>query len=349
MPSLFDPLKVGDLTLPNRILMAPLTRSRAGTSRVPNELMAQYYRQRASAGLIVSEATSVTPMGVGYAATPGIWSEEQVAGWKLTTRAVHEAAGRIFLQLWHVGRISDPVFLDGKPPVAPSAIAASGNVSLLRPERPFPVPRALALEEIPGVIEAYRCGARNAQAAGFDGVEIHGANGYLLDQFLQDRVNHRTDGYGGSIANRARLMLEVADAVISVWGAHRVGMHLAPRGDAHSMGDSDPAALFGHVARELGRRQLAFLCVREHLGPGRLGPDLKAAFSGAYIANEAFTFESGSQVVAAGEADAVAFGKLFLANPDLPRRLQLGAALNAPDVAGFYAGAANGYTDYPSM
>jgi 2,4-dienoyl-CoA reductase-like NADH-dependent reductase (Old Yellow Enzyme family) len=349
MTSLFDPLKVGDLTLPNRILMAPLTRSRAGTQRVPNELMAQYYRQRAGAGLIVSEATSVTPMGVGYADTPGIWSEAQVAGWKLSTRAVHEAGGRIFLQLWHVGRISDPVFLDGKPPVAPSPIAASGNVSLLRPERPFPVPRALALEEIPGVIEAYRCGARNAQAAGFDGVEIHGANGYLLDQFLQDRVNHRTDGYGGSIANRARLMLEVADAVISVWGANRVGMHLAPRGDAHSMGDSDPAALFGHVARELGRRQLALLCVREHLGPGRLGPDLKAAFSGAYIANEAFTFESGSQVVAAGEADAVAFGKLFLANPDLPRRLQLGAALNAPDVARFYTGGPQGYTDYPSM
>ncbi|HEY6453849.1 MAG TPA: alkene reductase [Steroidobacteraceae bacterium] len=349
MTSLFDPLKVGDLTLPNRILMAPLTRSRAGTSRVPNELMAQYYRQRAGAGLIVSEATSVTPMGVGYAGTPGVWSEAQVAGWKLTTQAVHEAGGRIFLQLWHVGRISHPSFLDGKQPVAPSAIAPQGNVSVLRPETPFTVPRALALEEIPGVIEAYRRGARNAQAAGFDGVEIHGANGYLLDQFLQDRANHRTDGYGGGIANRARLMLEVTDAVISVWGAGRVGLHLAPRGDSNSMGDSDPAAVFGHLARELRKRQLAFLCVREHTGAGRLGPALKQAYGGVFIANERFTCESAAQAVAAGEADAVAFGKLFIANPDLPRRMQLAAPLTEPDVSGFYAGGARGYTDYPSL
>jgi 2,4-dienoyl-CoA reductase-like NADH-dependent reductase (Old Yellow Enzyme family) len=349
MPSLFDPLQVGDLLLPNRIFMAPLTRSRAGSSRMPNALMAQYYRQRASAGLIVSEATSVSAMGVGYADTPGIWSAEQVAGWQLTTRAVHEAGGRIFLQLWHVGRISHPYFLDGRLPVAPSAIAPQGNVSLLRPERPFVVPRALGREEIPGIIEDYRQGARNAQVAGFDGVEIHGANGYLLDQFLQDRANQRTDDYGGSIANRARLMLEVADAVISVWGASRVGMHLAPRGDAHTMGDSDPAALFGHVARELGNRKLAFLCVREYLGPGRLGPALKAAFRGAYIANERFTFDTATQLLAAGEADAVAFGKLFLANPDLPRRLQLGAPLNEPDIPGFYAGGAKGYTDYPAL
>lgn len=349
MPSLFDPLQVGDLTLPNRILMAPLTRSRAGASRVPNELMALYYRQRASAGLIVSEATSVAAMGVGYADTPGIWSDEQVAGWKLVTRAVHQAGGRIFLQLWHVGRISHPYFLDGRVPVAPSAIAPLGNVSLLRPERAFVVPRALDLVEIPGVVEDYRQGACNAQAAGFDGVEIHGANGYLLDQFLQDRSNQRTDEYGGSIANRARLMLEVADAVISVWGPGRVGLHLAPRGDAHTMGDSDPGALFGHVARELGSRKLAFLCVREHPGPDRLGPALRAAFGGAYIANERFTFDSASQLLAAGEADGVAFGKLFLANPDLPRRMQLGAALNEPDVPSFYAGGAKGYTDYPAL
>jgi 2,4-dienoyl-CoA reductase-like NADH-dependent reductase (Old Yellow Enzyme family) len=349
VPSLFDPLKLGDITLPNRIVMAPLTRSRAGAGRVPNELMALYYRQRAGAGLILSEATSVTPMGVGYADTPGIWSEEQVAGWKLTTRAVHEAGGRIFLQLWHVGRISHPQFLDGRAPVAPSAIAPEGNVSLVRPPLPFTVPRALALDEIPGVIEAYRQGARNAQAAGFDGVEIHGANGYLLDQFLQDRSNRRTDDYGGGIANRARLMLEVADAVSGVWGASRVGMHLAPRGDAHTMGDSDPAALFGYVAEQLGRRRLAFLCVREHAGPDRLGPALKAAFGGVYIANEGFTFESASRALAAGEADAVAFGKLFIANPDLPRRLQLAAPCNAPDVAAFYSGGPKGYTDYPSM
>ncbi|HTY93201.1 MAG TPA: alkene reductase [Steroidobacteraceae bacterium] len=349
MPSLFDPLQVGDITLPNRLVMAPLTRSRAGSSRVPNELMAQYYRQRASAGLIITEATSVTPMGVGYADTPGIWSAEQVSGWTLTTRAVHEAGGRIFLQLWHVGRISHPRFLDGRQPVAPSAIAPEGFVSLVRPQVAYPVPRALAREELPGIIEAYRQGARNARAAGFDGVEIHGANGYLLDQFLQDRSNQRTDEYGGSIANRARLMLEVADAVMAEWGAGRVGMHLSPRGDAHTMGDSDPAALFGHVAAQLGRRGLAFLCVREHTGPDRLGPALKAAFGGVYIANEGFTFESATQALAAGEADAVAFGRLFIANPDLPRRLKLGAPLNEPDIPGFYAGGAKGYTDYPSL
>jgi 2,4-dienoyl-CoA reductase-like NADH-dependent reductase (Old Yellow Enzyme family) len=349
MPSLFDPLQVGDITLPNRIVMAPLTRSRAGPNRVPNELMAEYYRQRASAGLIVAEATSVTPMGVGYADTPGIWSEEQVEGWKLTTRAVHQAGGRIFLQLWHVGRISHPSFLNGKQPVAPSAIAAEGMVSLLRPDTPFPVPRALAIEELSGVVEAYRLGARNAQAAGFDGVEIHGANGYLLDQFLQDRANQRTDDYGGTIPNRARLLLEVADAVISVWGASRVGMHLAPRGDANSMGDSDPAALFGHVVRELSHRKLACLCVREYIGEGRLGPQLKAAFSGAYFANERFNFASASAVLAAGEADAVAFGKLFIANPDLPQRFLVGAKMNKPDILGFYAGGAKGYTDYPTL
>jgi 2,4-dienoyl-CoA reductase-like NADH-dependent reductase (Old Yellow Enzyme family) len=349
MASLFDPLAVGEITLPNRIVMAPLTRSRAGGSRVPNELMAQYYAQRASAGLILSEATSVTPMGVGYADTPGIWSPAQVAGWRLTTGAVHAAGGRIFLQLWHVGRISHPSFLDGRPPVAPSPIAPEGNVSLLRPPTPFTVPRALTSEEIPEIVEAYAQGARNAQAAGFDGVEIHGANGYLLDQFLQERANQRSDAYGGSIPNRARLMLEVADAVIGIWGAGRVGMHLAPRGDSNSMGDSDPGALFGHVARELGRRRLAFLCVREHSGPSRLGPQLKQAFGGAYIANERFTFESASQALANGEADAVAFGKLFIANPDLPRRLQQGAALNEPDVSGFYSGGARGYTDYPSL
>jgi 2,4-dienoyl-CoA reductase-like NADH-dependent reductase (Old Yellow Enzyme family) len=349
LPSLFDPLRVGDLTLPNRILMAPLTRSRAGANRIPNELMAEYYRQRATAGLIIAEATSVTPMGVGYADTPGIWSEEQVEGWKLTTRAVHQAGGRIFLQLWHVGRISHPSFLDGRQPVAPSAIAAEGNVSLLRPDTPYPVPRALAITELSQVVEAYRHGARNAQAAGFDGVEIHGANGYLLDQFLQDRANQRTDAYGGSVPNRARLMLEVADAVISVWGASRVGMHLAPRGDAHSMGDSDPAALFGHVVRELSHRKLACLFVREYIGEGRIGPQLKAAFSGAYFANERFNFASASAVLAAGEADAVAFGKLFIANPDLPQRFQLGAKLNKPDILGFYAGGARGYTDYPTL
>ena len=350
MPTLFDPLLVGDLLIPNRILMAPLTRARAGGGgRVPNALMARYYGQRASAGLILSEATAVTPMGVGYADTPGIWSDEQVEGWRAVTRAVHAGGGRILLQLWHVGRISHPMFLGGALPVAPSALAPAGNVSIVRPATPYVTPRALELSEIPGIVEAYRKGAVNAKAAGFDGVEIHGANGYLLDQFLQDSSNHRTDTYGGPVENRARLMLEVTDAVVSVWGASRVGMHLAPRGDAQSMGDSNPLATFSYVARELGRRKIAFLCARESVGAGRIGPQLKAAFGGTYIANEKFTPEEAARVVAAGEADAVAFGRLFIANPDLPRRILQGSPLNEPVPATFYAPDATGYTDYPAL
>jgi len=349
MPTLLDPVRIGAWDLPNRIVLAPLTRQRAGAERIPNALMAEYYTQRASAGVIISEATSVTPMGVGYADTPGVWSPEQVEGWKRVVQSVHNAGGRMLLQLWHVGRISDPMFLNGALPVAPSAIAPAGHLSLVRPLKPFVTPRALALEEIPGIIEAYRKGAENARLAGFDGVEIHGANGYLLDQFLQDKTNHRTDAYGGPIENRARLMLEVADAVISVWGANRVGMHLAPRGDAHDMGDSNPAATFGYVARELGRRKLAFICARESLGERRIGPQLKAAFGGSYIANEKFTFETANQVLAAGEADAVAFGVPFLANPDLPERFRRNATLNQPDQSTFYSPGPKGYTDYPAL
>jgi 2,4-dienoyl-CoA reductase-like NADH-dependent reductase (Old Yellow Enzyme family) len=350
MSKLFDPIRVGDLELPNRVIMAPLTRSRAiGGGRVPNALMAQYYVQRASAGLILSEATAVTPQGVGYADTPGIWSDEQVAGWKMVTDAVHAAGGRIFLQLWHVGRISDPVFLDGTLPVAPSAIAAQGHVSLVRPKRAYVTPRALETDEIPGIVAAFRTGAANAKRAGFDGVEIHGANGYLLDQFLQDKTNKRTDAYGGSVENRARLLLEVTDACIEVWGASRVGMHLAPRGDAHDMGDTNPAETFGYVATELGKRGIAFICAREALGPNRLGPQLKKAFGGVYIANQQFTRESAEQVISAGEADAVAFGQLFIANPDLPERFATGAPLNTPDPSTFYAFDSKGYTDYPAL
>lgn len=347
--TLFDPITVGAWNLPNRIFMAPLTRSRAEIERVPNELMAEYYRQRSSAGLILSEATSVMPMGVGYADTPGIWSDEQVRGWKLITTAVHEAGGRIVLQLWHVGRVSDPLFLNGEKPVAPSAIRLRGHVSLVRPIKEFVTPRALAIDELPSIVAAYRKGAENAEAAGFDGVEIHGANGYLLDQFLQDSTNHRTDAYGGSIENRARLMLEVTDAAISVWGADRVGMHLAPRGDAHDMGDSDPLATFSYVANELGRRKIAFICAREALGDNRIGPKLKEAFGGVYVANERFTLDSGNAVIAAGEADAVAFGVPFIANPDLPGRFRLGAPLNEADPTIFYAPGPKGYTDYPAL
>ena len=346
MSGLFDPLQIGDLLLPNRILMAPLTRCRSGASRIPNALMAEYYVQRASAGLIISEATSVTPMGVGYPDTPGIWSREQIDGWKLVTAAVHEAGGRIAMQLWHVGRISHPFFLEGAQPVAPSAIAAEGHVRLFDKSEPYPVPRALGLEEIPAIVEAFRKGAEHAMEAGFDAVEIHGANGYLLDQFLQDSSNKRTDHYGGTIENRGRLMLEVTDAVVSVWGAGRVGMHLAPRGDAQSMGDSNPAATFGYIAQELGKRHIAFIFSREHIGEDSLGPQLKKEFSGLYIMNEAFTRATAEQAVANGDADAVAFGVLFIANPDLPERFLRDAPLNEPQQATFFSSGPEGYTDY---
>lgn len=350
MPTLFDPITIGDLTLKNRVLMAPLTRSRAvGGGRVPNALMAKYYQQRASAGLILSEATAVCPQGVGYADTPGLWSAAQVEGWKQVTQAVHQAGGLIFAQLWHVGRISDPSFLNGEAPVAPSAIAAKGQVSLLRPQRPYPVPRALETAELPGIVAAYRQAAENAKKAGFDGVEIHGANGYLLDQFLQDSTNRRSDRYGGSIENRARLMLEVTDAAIEVWGANRVGMHLAPRGDAHDMGDSNPAATFGYVARQLGLRQIAFICAREATGEDSLGPLLKKEFGGVYIANEKMDKATAQRLLDTGAADAVAFGKAFIANPDLPRRLQLDAPLNEWRVETFYHPTEAGYTDYPAL
>lgn len=349
MPTLFDPIQIGDVTLKNRIVMAPLTRQRSGVERVANTLVAQYYAQRASAGLIISEATSVTPLGVGYAETPGIWSDEQMEGWKLTTQAVHDAGGLIFLQLWHVGRISDPSFLGGQPPVSASAIAAKGEVSLLRPKRPYPVPRALTLDEIAGVVEAYRKGAENAKKAGFDGVELHGANGYLLDQFLQDGSNRRTDAYGGPIENRARLMLEAVDAAISVFGPGRVGLHLAPRGDAHDMGDSDLTATFTYVARAMRDRGLAFLMARERQADDSIGPILKAEFGGVYIVNEGFNLESAQAVLASGEADAVGFGKLFISNPDLPARFAAHAPLNPWTVETFYSAGPEGYTDYPAL
>jgi 2,4-dienoyl-CoA reductase-like NADH-dependent reductase (Old Yellow Enzyme family) len=253
------------------------------------------------------------------------------------------------MQLWHVGRVSDPVFLDGALPVAPSAIAPGGHVSLIRPERPYVTPRALTAEEIPGIVAAYRKGAENARRAGFDGVEIHGANGYLLDQFLQDSTNRRTDDYGGSIENRARLMIEVTDAAIAVWGADRVGLHLAPRGDSHDMGDSDPAATFGYVVREMDRRGIAFIFTRESLGENRISPQLRAAFRGAFIANEGFTGQTAQSVLQAGEADAVAFGKLFIANPDLVRRLAQDAQMNPPMPATFFGSGPGGYTDYPTL
>ena len=347
MPSLLDPIRVGDLDLPNRVFMAPLTRSRAeGAGRVPNGLMVEYYRQRAGAGLILSEATSVDPMGVGYPDTPGIWSEEQVEGWKPVTRAVHDAGGRISLQLWHVGRISDPAYLGGALPVAPSAISPGGMVSRIQPPHPYVTPRALARDEIPGVVAAYRRGAENAQAAGFDGVEIHGANGYLLAQFLHLASNRRADDYGGSLENRARLMLEVTDACVAVWGGDRVGMHLAPRGGGPG---EDAIETFGYVARELKRRGIAFVCAREEREGDWVSATIRREFGGVFVANEKFDQASGEEALASNAADAVAYGRLFIANPDLPHRFREDAPFNEPDVPTFYTPGPKGYTDYPAL
>jgi len=350
-PGLLDPLKLGALQLPNRVIMAPLTRCRASEGRVPNVLMAEYYRQRASAGLIISEATAVTPMGVGYPDTPGIWSDEQVEGWQLVTEAVHSEGGRMVLQLWHVGRISDPAYLHGKLPVAPSAIAPEGHVNLLRPKKNYVTPRALELDEIPEVIECYRVGAKDAMDAGFDGVEIHGANGYLLNQFLSPRSNQRTDEYGGAVENRARLMLEVVDAVISVWGTERVGLHLSPGDQSYSVANSESKSTYEYVVQQVNTRGLAFVCIRESPDACiRLGPSLRKLFKGVFIANDGFTRKAAEEVLARGEADAVAFGRPFIANPDLPCRFALGAQLNVPDPKTFYAALRDvGYTDYPTL
>ncbi len=344
---LLSPIQIGAWQLANRMIMAPLTRCRASEGRVPNAMMAEYYAQRASAGLIISEATSVTPMGVGYPDTPGIWSDEQVAGWKIVTEAVHAKGGKIVLQLWHVGRISDPIYLDGALPVAPSAIAPEGHVSLVRPIKAFETPRALELDEIADIVEAYRKGAENAQLAGFDGVELHGANGYLLDQFLQDSTNQRSDEYGGPIENRARLMLEAVDAAISVWGPDRVGLHIAPRCESHDMGDSDPEATFGYVADAMKARGIAFIFARESQAEPRLGPKLKKRFGGIFIANQQLDVATAEALIAKGEADAAAWGQQFIANPDLVHRFAQGLPLNEPKADLFYSSGAEGYTDYP--
>ncbi len=349
MSSLFNPLKLGDQTLKNRIIMAPLTRARAGEERIPNDLMVEYYTQRASAGLILTEATSINPMGVGYANTPGIWSDDQVEGWKKITSAVHAQGGKIFIQLWHVGRISHSSFLDGNKPVAPSAIKPKGHVSLVRPVTEYDTPRALETEEVKQIVEDYRKGAQNAKKAGFDGVEIHAANGYLLDQFLQDSTNKRDDIYGGSIENRSRFLLEVVDAAISVWGSERVGVHLAPRCDSHDMGDSNPLETFGHVARELGKKNIAFIFTREHQADDSLTPKLRELFSGVFIGNEKYTKDLAEEAIDSGLVDAVSFGVPFIANPDLVKRFETGAELNDPVPSTFYGPDEKGYTDYPTL
>lgn len=349
MSSLFNPLMLGNLTLNNRIIMAPLTRGRAGEKRIPNDLMAKYYGERATAGLILTEATAVSPMGVGYADTPGIWNEEQVEGWKKVTKSVHDKGGKIFMQLWHVGRISHPMFLDGKKPVAPSAIKPSGHVSLVRPITEYETPRALEIDEIKEIVTAYKIGAENAKKAGFDGVEIHAANGYLIDQFLQDRTNRRDDIYGGPIENRARFLLEITDAVIGVWGSDRVGVHLAPRCDSHDMGDSDPLAIFGFITKELSKKKIAFIFTREHQAEDSITPKLRELFNGVFIGNEKYTKDTAQKAIDSGLVDAVSFGVPFLANPDLVKRFEIDAPLNNPVPETFYAKGEIGYTDYPSL
>jgi len=345
MPTILDPIQIGELTLPNRVLMAPMTRLRATVDNVPTPMMTEYYTQRASAGLIIAEATPISPGALGYAQVPGIWSGAQVQAWRSITTSVHSHDGRIYLQLWHVGRISDPIFLNGELPVAPSAIAAAGHVSLVRPQKAFVTPRALETHEVHEVIEEFRLAAQNAERAGFDGVEIHGATGYLLDQFLESGTNVRTDEFGGSVENRARLLLEVADACVSVFGAGRVAMRISPRADKHDMSDASPAETFSYVAREAGKRNLAYLHAREYRADDSLGPRLKHEFGGIYVANENFTFASANESLAKGEADAVSFGRLFIANPELPRSFAEGIDLDQPDPTTFYAHGPEGYVD----
>lgn len=351
MPTLYDPVKIGALELPNRIVMAPLTRMRAFEERAPGPLNLEHYVQRASAGLILTEATSVTPHGVGYPNTPGLWSELQVQRWTQIVAAVHKAGGRIVTQLWHVGRISDPAYLDGKLPVAPSAIAPSGNVSVLRPQKAYEVPRALETDEIPAIVADFRKAAENAKRAGFDGVELHAANGYLFDQFLHDGSNKRTDRYGGSIENRARFLLEAVDALLEVWPADRIGIHLNLMSSSHSMQDSNPVALFGYVAEQLNARKLAFIFARESLegDTPRLAPLVRQKFKGALIANEGLTRESAERIVANGEVDAASFGRLYIANPDLVERFRHKAPLNEVNSKTIYTSDATGYNDYPTL
>ncbi|WP_454873639.1 alkene reductase [Paraburkholderia xenovorans] len=354
---LFEPVELGPLQLPNRIVMAPLTRSRAKEGDVPGELAIEYYAQRASAGLIIAEATQISPQGKGYVFTPGIYNDAQVQAWKRITGAVHEKGGRIFLQLWHVGRISHPSLQPGNAlPVAPSAIKPEGQAYTDEGFVPLVTPRALETSEIAGIVEQYRVAAQNAKAAGFDGVEIHAANGYLLDQFLRDKTNRRTDQYGGSIGNRARLLLEVADAVTGVWGSDRVGVRISPLSSFGDIADSNPEPLFTYVVQQLSARKLVYLHVIEgDTGGPRDVPGgfdlqvLREAFDGLFMANNGYDMELAQRTLKAKRADLIAFGRPFISNPDLVARLRSGAPLNEPDKDTMYGGGAEGYIDYPTM
>ena len=352
---LFAPFQLGPYELPNRLVMAPMTRSRAGEGNTVTELTVEYYAQRASAGLIVTEGTQVSPQGVGYTHTPGIHTGAQAAAWRRVTDAVHAEGGRIFAQLWHVGRVSHPSFHGGALPVAPSAIGFEGQVFTYEGMHPYVAPRALETDEIAGVVAQFAAAARLAYDAGFDGVELHGANGYLIDEFLRDGSNQRTDAYGGSVENRVRFLVEVTAAVVEVWGGDRVGVRVSPRNPGNGMSDSDPVATFVHAAEALNPFGLAYLHVLEPIAgpmavPGeRVTPALRKAFRGPLVANGGYTAETGNAVIASGEADLVAYGAAFLANPDLPNRFRQGAPLNDPDRATFYGGDARGYTDYPTL
>jgi len=357
-PDLLSPIQLGPLALPNRVFMAPLTRCRASVGNIPNDLNVEYYSQRASAGLIISEATSVSSRGYGYPNTPGIHTEAQMAGWKMITSAIHSKGGHIYLQLWHVGRISHPAYQeDGTQPVAPSAVKPKGQIFTGTSMEEYVTPRALDAGEIPGIIEEYIHGAKLAKEAGFDGVEIHNANGYLLDQFLRDGTNLRGDNYGGSVQNRARLTLEVTEAVCSLWGADRVGIRFSPSGVFNDMSDSNPLETFGHVLQELNRFGLAYAHITQvtaqdiaHGAEAGVGPkELKPFWKGKIVSAGGFTLESGNKSLAEGWADAIAFGVPFIANPDLPERIRRNSPLNKPDEASFYGGTEKGYTDYPFL
>jgi N-ethylmaleimide reductase len=353
-PELFSPATVGHLALPQRLVMAPMTRNRALPSLAPGPNAALYYAQRASAGLIITEATQVSDSAAGYVFTPGIYSPEQIAGWRHVTDAVHAAGGRIVVQLWHTGRISHPVMRpDGSTPVSASAIAAAGELITYDGPKPLPTPRALEIEEIAGIVEDFAHAARNALEAGFDGIEIHGANGYLVDQFLRDGANHRTDAYGGSIENRARFLLEIVDATSAAIGGHRVGVRISPANPFNSMSDSDPAALTRYVAAALDERQVMYL----HLLEAPTTDDVTAVrpntaiarewFSGVLIANAGYTAEAAETIIGRGDADLVAFGVPFLTTPDFVERARQGAPLNPPVQGTFYGGDGHGYVDYP--
>lgn len=356
---LLSPIDIGPYRLTNRMVMAPMTRSRAGVGDAPEAMNTLYYRQRASAGLIVSEGTIISPQARGFADTPGLFTAEQVEGWRAVTTAVHDEGGRIFAQLWHVGRQSHTDLQpDGRPPVGPSSVPAIGKCRTGGGLKDFSVPRALGIEEIADIVEDYRRAAANARAAGFDGVELHGANGYLIDQFLQDGANRRTDRYGGPLANRSRFLVEVLEALVDVWGAERVGVRLSPCNTHGEISDSVPWALHAHVVRTLAGRGLAYLHVTEprtlpggHVREGEevhAAPRLRPLFDGPYIAAGGFDRDSAESLLDAGHADMVAFGRAFLANPDLPDRFARDLPLNAYDRDTFYTPGEKGYVDYPS-